>query len=113
MELRHGLLTVLPAKLVDLDSRDCPQLIREQIAFWQFLEAAHDFPSATACRDTLTPEFRKELEQILNLNNSGPTGLVGPGIPAGDFLGLMTGDDYEDHDAPLFLRPEKPFGLAA
>ena len=113
VELRHGLLTVLPARMVDLVPRDCAQLIREQIAFWQFLEAAHDFPSALACRDSLHQEFQQELQQVLNMNNSGPTGRVGPGIPAGDFLGLGVEDDEPDHDAPIFIHPEEPFGRAA
>ena len=114
LELRHGILTVLPSKMIDLTPRDGPQLIREQTAFWRFLEAAHDFPSAVACQDSLSPEFQQELEQILTLNNCGPIGRIGPGIPAGDFLGLeLDHDDLDSETSSTFINPEHPFGRAA
>ena len=115
VELRYGVLTVLPIKLVDLTPRDTEQIIRELQAFWRFLENAHDFPRATNCLEILGGELKRELSLVLNLNNSGPVARVGPGIPQGDFLG-MASDEFP-LTSPLeqepLIQPEEPFEIAA
>ena len=66
--LAHGLLCVLPSRIIDLMPEDTHQIFREQISFWRFALAQWQLPYAAECLEILNLQTRDKLSKIIGLD---------------------------------------------